>query len=81
MGINVRVQNAPKQSGIIVAQVKLEKDLRSCMRCRFFTETTASASLRNVSRKKASLKLWNRTQRICVLNVHTDGQKSIAFPA
>lgn len=36
MGINVRVQNAPKLSGIIAAQVKLEKDLRSCMRCRFF---------------------------------------------
>ena len=36
MGINVRVQDAPKQSGIIAAQVKLEKDLRSCMRCEFF---------------------------------------------
>ena len=36
MGINVRVQNAPKLSGIIAAQVKLEKDLRSCMRCKFF---------------------------------------------
>lgn len=36
MGINVRVQNAPKLSEIIAAQVKLEKDLRSCMRCRFF---------------------------------------------
>ncbi len=36
MGINVRVQDAPKQSGIIAAQVNLEKDLRSCMRCRFF---------------------------------------------
>ena len=36
MGINVRVQDAPKQNGIIVAQVKLEKGLRSCMRCKFF---------------------------------------------
>lgn len=36
MGINVRVQNAPKPDGIIAAQVKLEKDLRSCMHCRFF---------------------------------------------
>ena len=33
MGINVRVQDAPKQKGIIAAQVKLEKDLRDCMRC------------------------------------------------
>ena len=36
MGINVRVQDAPKQSGIIAAQVNLEKDLKDCMRCRFF---------------------------------------------
>lgn len=36
MGINVRVQNTPKPSGIIAAQVKLEKDLRNCMRCKFF---------------------------------------------
>lgn len=36
MGINVRVQNAPKPDGIIAAQVKLENDLRSCMQCRFF---------------------------------------------
>ncbi|GFH91365.1 hypothetical protein IMSAGC002_02621 [Lachnospiraceae bacterium] len=36
MGINVRVQNAPKPDGIIATQVNLEKNLRSCMRCRFF---------------------------------------------
>lgn len=36
MGINVRVQNAPKAGVAIVAQEKLEKDLRSCMRCKFF---------------------------------------------
>lgn len=36
MGINVRMQGAPKPDGIIVAQVNLEKDLKDCMRCRFF---------------------------------------------
>lgn len=36
MGINVRLQDAPKQSEIITAKVKLEKDLRSCMKCNFF---------------------------------------------
>ena len=36
MGINVRMQNAPKLDGIIAAQVKLEKDLKSCMNCKFF---------------------------------------------
>ncbi len=36
MGINIRVQNPPKPLDVISAQVKLERDLRSCMRCRFF---------------------------------------------
>lgn len=39
MGINVRVQNAPKLNGIIAAQVKLENDLRSCMQLREKTHT------------------------------------------
>ncbi len=36
MGINVRMQNVPKPDGIIAAQVNLEKDLKDCMRCKFF---------------------------------------------
>lgn len=36
MGINVRVQKSPKPAGIIMAEATLEKDLKSCMRCRFF---------------------------------------------
>ena len=36
MGINVRIQKAPKPKDAVIAQVKLEKDLRSCMRCEFF---------------------------------------------
>ena len=40
MGINVRVQKSPKATDIIVAEVKLERDLKSCMRCRFFYGNT-----------------------------------------
>lgn len=36
MGVNVRVQKSPKPLEIIVAQANLERDLKSCMRCRFF---------------------------------------------
>ena len=36
MGINVRVQKSPKPLDVIEVQAKLERDLRSCMRCRFF---------------------------------------------
>ena len=36
VGINVRVQKSPKPLDVIEVQAKLERDLRSCMRCRFF---------------------------------------------
>lgn len=36
MGINVKVQKSPKPTDIVVAEAKLERDLKSCMRCRFF---------------------------------------------
>lgn len=36
MEINVRIQHFSKPGGTIAAQIKLEEDLRSCMRCKFF---------------------------------------------
>ena len=36
MGINVRVQKAPKPDKVISAEIRLERDLKSCMRCRNF---------------------------------------------
>ena len=36
MGINVKVQKSPKPSEIIVAQANLERDLKECMKCKFF---------------------------------------------
>lgn len=36
MVINVRIQKAPKTKDVIIAQAVLEKDLKSCIRCRFF---------------------------------------------
>lgn len=36
MGINVRVQKSPKPRDIVTAEAKLERDLKSCMRCRYF---------------------------------------------
>lgn len=36
MGINVKVQKAPKMKDIVVAEAKLEKDLKSCMQCKYF---------------------------------------------
>lgn len=36
MGINVKVQKHLDQKDVITAEAKLERDLRSCMRCRYF---------------------------------------------
>jgi len=36
VGINVKVQKAPKMKDIVVAEAKLEKDLKSCMQCKYF---------------------------------------------
>lgn len=36
MGINVKVQKATKLKDIVVEEAKLEKDLKSCMRCKYF---------------------------------------------
>ena len=36
MGINVRVQNYKETKEIPSFEAKLERDLRSCMKCRFF---------------------------------------------
>lgn len=36
MGINVKVQKSPKPIEIITAEARLERDLKSCVRCRYF---------------------------------------------
>ena len=53
MGINVRVQDAPKPDGIIAAQVNLEKDLQDCMRCRFFYGNNSQCLARKCVREES----------------------------
>lgn len=36
MGINVTVRKYPKQKDVITAEAALEREIRSCMRCKFF---------------------------------------------
>ncbi|MDE7248343.1 MAG: hypothetical protein K2N82_00340 [Lachnospiraceae bacterium] len=36
MGINGKVKKYPKPEGTFIMQAVLEKDLKSCMNCRFF---------------------------------------------
>lgn len=36
MGINVRVKKSPKSTDAIKVHIRLEKDLKSCMKCKYF---------------------------------------------
>ena len=36
MGINVKVQKSPKPIEIITVEARLVRELKSCMRCRYF---------------------------------------------
>ena len=59
----------------------MKKTLEAVCAANSFTETAASALLSNASRKKASLKSWKRIKKASALDVRTDRQTSIAFPA
>lgn len=48
MGINVKVQNYPKPKDIITVEARLEKDIRDCMRCRFFHNSSQCVASRCV---------------------------------
>ncbi len=52
MGINVRIQNAPKQRGIIMARVSLEDELKSCMNCRYFYGNSSRCIARECVREE-----------------------------
>lgn len=56
MGINVKVQNDPKPDDIIFKRVSFEKDLRSCMRCKFFCGNNSQCITKNCVEKDSKSK-------------------------
>lgn len=63
MGINVRIQNAPKPGETIVAQIKLEKDLRSCMRCKFFYGNSSQCLVRKCVREESRTEIMEQDKK------------------
>lgn len=53
MGINVRIQKSPKLIDVITAQVKLERDLKSCIHCRFFYGSSSQCLAKQCVREKS----------------------------
>ena len=67
MGISVRMQNSPKPVEIVTAQVSLEKDLRNCMRCRYFygnnSQCLAKNCIREETGKEAGPNIMERSDK------------------
>lgn len=51
MGINVRTQNSPKPAEMVMARTSLEKDLKSCMRCKYFYGNNSQCLAKNCIRE------------------------------
>lgn len=79
MGINVRVQKSPKPLDVIEVQAKLERDLRSCMRCRFFYGNNRQCIVKKCVKQDAQPKAVEQKKKMNVSGVRTDSQKDTVF--
>ena len=79
MGINVRVQKSPKPLDVIEVQAKLERDLRSCMRCRFFYGNNRQCIAKKCVKEDAQPKAVEQKKKMNVSGVRTDSQKDTVF--
>ena len=79
MGINVRVQKSPKSLDVIEVQAKLERDLRSCMRCRFFYGNNRQCIAKKCVKQDAQPKAVEQKKKMNVSGVRTDSQKDTVF--
>lgn len=79
MGINVRVQKSPKPLDVIEVQAKLERDLRSCMRCRFFYGNNRQCIAKKCVKQDAQPKAVEQKKKMNVSGVRTDSQKDTVF--
>lgn len=80
MGINVRVQNAPKPDGIIASQVKLEKDLRSCMRCKFFYGNNSQCLAKKCVREESKPEIMEEDKRSLCFGCSYRQSEKYCFP-
>ena len=79
MGINVRVQKSPKPLDVIEVQAKLERDLRSCIRCRFFYGNNRQCIAKKCVKQDAQPKAVEQKKKMNVSGVRTDSQKDTVF--
>lgn len=88
MGINVKVQKAPKLKDIVVEEAKLEKDLKSCMRCKFFHGNSRQCILKKCikeEKKQPEITEEEKQSKLCrcrsgYLTSITDNKVSLAEP-
>ena len=80
MGINVRMQDAPKPDGIIAAQVSLEKDLKDCMRCRFFYGNNSQCLARKCVREESRPEIMEEDKESLCFECPYRQSESYCFP-
>lgn len=57
MNIDVKVKKSPKPRDIIMAQVKFDRDLKSCMRCKFFHGNNSQCITRECVKEQSEQKI------------------------
>lgn len=65
MGINVRVRKYPKTKDAFIMQTTLEKDLRSCMHCRFFYGNNRQCIASRCVKEQGEMKLESDRNSPC----------------
>jgi len=80
VGINVKMQNPRKEDNAIRAYVELEKDLRSCMRCKFFYGSNRQCLAKKCVKEESKREITEHERERNVLDARIGGQKDTVFP-
>lgn len=79
MGINVKVQKSPKPSEIIVAQASLERDLRECMKCKFFYGNKSQCLAKKVCERRCNAQSYRAGAGIYVFRLSLSTVRILLF--
>lgn len=61
MGINVRMRNSPKPAEMVMARTSLERDLKNCMRCRYFYGNNSQCLAKDCIREDVGKEAGSKT--------------------
>ena len=80
MGINVKIQKSPKPLDVITVQAKLERDLKSCMRCRVFYGSSSQCIAKRCVREDGKAEVTERDMESECFNCQYRQSDKYCFP-